>query len=155
MVMAWRFGAVGVDAVMAVIRDPATFADWMIAVPSELRPGPNWPETGSFVERDTGRELRGRHMHNRHLIVAIVERWRPDHELVVRLRSGLGGWVQVAIKVQSRPGGALIEVRSEPLTATARLRYAGAARTRAEERCAQVAERLIELATPKPQPDWP
>jgi hypothetical protein len=49
--------------------------------------------------------------------------------------------------VQPRPGGSLIEVRSEPLTATARLRYTGTARGRAEERCAQVAENLIALAT--------
>lgn len=145
--MAWRFGAVGVDAVTAVLRDPATFADWMVAVPSELRPAHNWPESGSTLERDTGKELRARHAHNRHLIVAVVESWRPDHELVVRLRSGLGGWVRIAVKVQPRPGGSLIEVRSDPLTATARLRHAGAARGRAEERCAQVAERLIELAT--------
>ncbi|MFI5694567.1 hypothetical protein ACIA58_22130 [Kribbella sp. NPDC051586] len=132
---------------MAVIRDPETFADWMVAVPSPLRAGFSWPETGCVVERDTGKELRGRHMHNRHLIVAVVDRWRPDHELVVRLRSGLGGWVRVAVKVQSRPGGALIEVRAEPLTASARLRFAGAGRNAAEQRCALVAERLITLAT--------
>jgi hypothetical protein len=147
MVMAWRFGAVDVDAVMTVLRDPATFADWMIAVPPELRAAANWPQVGSVIQRWDGREPRMRHAHNRQLVVAIVESWQPDHELVVRLRSGLGGWVQIAVKVQSRPGGSLIEVRAEPLTATARLRYTGTARGRAEERCAQVAERLIELAT--------
>ena len=147
MVMAWRFGAVDVDAVMSVLRDATTFADWMVAVPPELRPGLNWPQVGSVILRDDGREPRARHAHNRQLLVAIVERWRPDSELVVRLRSGLGGWVQVAVKVQPRPGGSLIEVRSEPLTATARLRYTGTARGRAEERCAQVAENLIALAT--------
>lgn len=147
MVMAWRFGAVDVDAVMSVLRDAETFADWMVAVPPELRPGLNWPEVGSFILRDDGREQRARHSHSRQLLVAVVERWRPDSELVVRLRSGLGGWVQVAVKVQPRPGGSLIEVRSEPLTATARLRYTGTSRGRAEERCAQVAENLIALAT--------
>ncbi|TDW83783.1 hypothetical protein EV137_6585 [Kribbella pratensis] len=147
MVMAWRFGAVDVDAVMSVLRDATAFADWMVAVPPELRAGLNWPQVGSVILRDDGREPRARHAHNRQLLVAIVERWRPDSELVVRLRSGLGGWVQVAVKVQPRPGGSLIEVRSEPLTATARLRYTGTARGRAEERCAQVAENLIALAT--------
>ncbi|MGZ0153477.1 hypothetical protein ACXJJ3_40870 [Kribbella sp. WER1] len=147
MVMAWRFGAVGVDAVMAVIQDPALFADWMVAVPPEVRAGANWPQKGSVVQRYDGREPRMRHAENRHLTVALVERWRPEDELVLRLRSGLGGWVRIWIKVQSRPGGALIEVRAEPLTATARLRYTGTSRGRAEERCVQVAERLIELAT--------
>ncbi len=147
MVMAWRFGAVDVDAVMSVLRDAETFADWMVAVPPELRAGLNWPQVGSVILRDDGREPRARHAHNRQLLVAVVERWRPDSELVVRLRSGLGGWVKVAVKVQPRPGGSLIEVRSEPLTATARLRYTGSARGRAEERCAQVAENLIALAT--------
>ncbi|MGW6199947.1 hypothetical protein ACWF0M_27650 [Kribbella sp. NPDC055110] len=147
MVMAWRFGAVDVDAVMGVLRDAETFADWMVAVPPELRAGPNWPQVGSVILRDDGREPRARHAHNRQLLVAVVERWRPESELVVRLRSGLGGWVEVAVKVQPRPGGALIEVRSEPLTATARLRYSGTSRGRAEERCAQVAENLITLAT--------
>ncbi|WP_329000336.1 hypothetical protein OHA18_38620 [Kribbella sp. NBC_00709] len=132
---------------MAVIRDPAGFAEWMVAVPPALRVGPNWPDAGCVVERDTGREIRGRHMHNRHLVVAVVDSWRPDHELVVRLRSGLGGWVQIAVKVQPRPGGALIEVRAEPLTASARVRYVGAGRNSAEQRCAEVAERLIALAT--------
>ena len=154
MVMVWRFGAVSVDAVMAVIRDPATFADWMVAVPSPLRAGPNWPETGSVVQRDTGREMRGRHMQNRSLIVAIVDRWRPDRELIVRLRSGLGGWVQIAVSVQPRPGGSLIEVSAEPLTASARLRYAGTGRNAAERRCALVAERLIALATPSPVDEY-
>lgn len=147
MVMAWRFGAVDVDAVMSVLRDAETFAQWMVAVPPELRAGLNWPQVGSVILRDDGREPRARHAHNRQLLVAVVERWRPDSELVVRLRSGLGGWVEVAVKVQARPGGSLIEVRSEPLTATARLRYTGTARGRAEERCAQVAENLIALAT--------
>jgi hypothetical protein len=147
MVMAWRFGAVSVDAVMAVVRDPATFADWMIAVPPELRAGPNWPEQGSVIQRYDGREPRAKHAHHRHLVVAVVERWRPEDELSVRLRSGLGGWVRITIKVHSRPGGALIEVHAEPLTAAARLRFTGTARGRAEERCAQVAERLITLAT--------
>jgi hypothetical protein len=154
MVMAWRFGAVSVDAVMAVIRDPSTFADWMVAVPSALRAGPSWPETGCVVQRDTGKEMRGRHMQNRGLIVAIVDRWRPDRELVVRLRSGLGGWVQIAVRVQPRPGGSLIEVSAEPVTASARLRYAGAGRNAAEQRCALVAERLIALATPEPVDDF-
>lgn len=154
MVMAWRFGAVSVDAVMAVIRDPSTFADWMVAVPSALRAGPSWPETGCVVQRDTGKEMRGRHMQNRGLIVAVVDRWRPDRELVVRLRSGLGGWVQIAVRVQPRPGGALIEVSAEPVTASARLRYAGAGRNAAEQRCALVAERLIALATPEPVDDF-
>jgi len=154
MVMVWRFGAVSVDAVMAVIRDPATFADWMVAVPSPLRAGPNWPETGSVIQRDTGREMRGRHMQNRSLIVAIVDRWRPDRELIVRLRSGLGGWVQIAVSVQARPGGSLIEVSAEPLTASARLRYAGTGRNAAERRCALVAERLIALATPSPVDEY-
>jgi len=154
MVMVWRFGAVSVDAVMAVIRDPATFADWMVAVPSPLRAGPSWPETGSVVQRDTGREMRGRHMQNRSLIVAIVDRWRPDRELIVRLRSGLGGWVQIAVSVQARPGGSLIEVSAEPLTASARLRYAGTGRNAAERRCALVAERLIALATLRPVDEY-
>jgi len=152
-VMAWRFGAVDVDAVMTVIRDPATFADWMIAVPPELRAGFNWPQVGSVILRDDGREPRARHAHNRQLVVAVVESWRPDHELVIRLRSGLGGWVRIAVNVQPRPGGSLIEVRADPLTATARLRFTGPARGRAEERCAQVAERLIELATTDNDPD--
>jgi len=160
MVMAWRFGAVDVDAVMTVIRDPATFADWMIAVPPELRAAANWPQAGSVIQRDDGRAPRARHAHNRQLVVAIVETWRPDHELVVRLRSGLGGWVRISVNVQPRPGGALIEVRADPLTATARLRFTGSARGRAEQRsrgraeqrCAEVAERLIELAT---TPDMP
>ncbi|NUR98859.1 MAG: hypothetical protein HOV67_26835 [Kribbellaceae bacterium] len=146
MVMAWRFGAVGVDAVMAVIRDPSTFALWMAAVPPEVRASPNWPRKGSVVQRYDGREPRMRHAQNRHLTVALVERWRPDDELVLRLRSGLGGWVRIWITVQARPGGAIIEVRAEPLTATARLRFTSSSRS-AEERCAQVAERLIELAT--------
>ncbi|TCC24636.1 hypothetical protein [Kribbella speibonae] len=132
---------------MSVLRDAETFAQWMVAVPPELRAGLNWPQVGSVILRDDGREPRARHAHNRQLLVAVVERWRPDSELVVRLRSGLGGWVEVAVKVQARPGGSLIEVRSEPLTATARLRYTGTARGRAEERCAQVAENLIALAT--------
>jgi hypothetical protein len=155
MVMAWRFGAVDVDAVMSVLRDAATFADWMVAVPPELRAGSNWPQVGSVILRDDGREPRARHAHNRQLLVAVVERWRPDSELVVRLRSGLGGWVQVAVKVQPRPGGSLIEVRSDPLTAAARLRYTGTSRGRAEERCAQVAERLIALATVEEPSDTP
>jgi hypothetical protein len=154
MVMVWRFGAVSVDAVMAVIRDPATFADWMVAVPSPLKAGPSWPETGCVVQRDTGREMRGRHMQNRGLIVAIVDRWRPDRELTVRLRSGLGGWVQITVRVQPRPGGSLIEVSAEPITAAARLRYAGTGRNAAEQRCALVAERLITLATPEPVDDF-
>jgi len=147
MVMVWRFGAVGVDAVMEVIRDASTFAQWMVAVPPEVRATPNWPQKGSVVQRYDGQEPRMRHAQNRHLTVALVERWRPEDELVLRLRSGLGGWVRLTIKVQPRPGGALIEVHSEPLTATARLRYTGSARGRAEERCAHVAARLIELAT--------
>ncbi|NIK58959.1 hypothetical protein [Kribbella shirazensis] len=147
MVMAWRFGAVTVDAVMAVVRDSATFAEWMVAVPPELRAGPNWPAPGSVIQRYDGREPRARHAHNRHLVVATVERWRPEDELAFRLRSGLGGWVRITIKVHSRPGGALIEVHADPLTAAARLRYTGTARGSAEERCAQVAERLITLAT--------
>jgi hypothetical protein len=147
MVMAWRFGAVSADAVMTVVRDPATFADWMIAVPRDLRAGANWPEEGSVIQRYDGREPRARHAHNRHLVVATVERWRPEDELAVRLRSGLGGWVRITIKAHPRPGGALIEVHAEPLTATARLRYTGTARGRAEERCAEVADRLIALAT--------
>ncbi|MEU8227360.1 hypothetical protein [Kribbella sp. NPDC048915] len=153
MVMAWRFGAVDVDAVMSVMRDAATFADWMLAVPPDLRASANWPQPGSVIERHDGREPRARHAHNRHLSVAIVETWHPDHELVLRLRSGLGGWVRVTVNVQPRPGGALLEVRADPLTATARLRYTGTARTRAEERCAQVAERLIALATQEPATD--
>jgi hypothetical protein len=151
MVMAWRFGAVDVDAVMSVIRDAETFADWMLAVPPELRAAANWPQPGSVIQRDDGREQRAKHAHNRHLVVAVVESWQPDQELVFRLRSGLGGWVRVTLNVQPRPGGALIEVRADPLTATARLRYTGPARTQAEERCAHVAERLIELAT-RPTP---
>ncbi|WP_427892767.1 hypothetical protein ACQHIV_07665 [Kribbella sp. GL6] len=147
MVMAWRFGAVGVDAVMDVIQDGSRFADWMVAVPPEVRAGPNWPRKGSVVQRYDGREPRMRHAENRHLTVALVERWRPEDDLVLRLRSGLGGWVRIWIRVQSRPGGALIEVHAEPITATARLRFTGSARGAAEERCAQVAERLIELAT--------
>lgn len=147
MVMAWRFGAVGVDAVMDVIRDPRQFANWMVAVPPEVRASYNWPQKGSVIQRYAGEEPRMRHAQNRHLTVALVERWRPEDELIFRLRSGLGGWVRVTIKVQPRPGGALIEVHSDPLTATARLRYAGASRSRAEERCALVAERLIELAS--------
>lgn len=147
MVMVWRFGAVGVDAVMDVIRDPRKFADWMVAVPPGVRASPNWPQNGSVVQRYDGEEPRMRHAQNRHLTVALVERWRPEDELILRLRSGLGGWVRVTVKVQPRPGGALIEVHSDPLTATARLRYTGASRGRAEERCAHVAERLIELAS--------
>jgi hypothetical protein len=152
MVMAWRFGAVGVDAVMAVIQDPATFPDWMPAVPPEVRAGPNWPRKGSVVQRYDGSEPRMRHAQNRHLTVALVERWRPEDELILRLRSGLGGWVRIWIKVQPRPGGAIIEVRAEPLTATARLRFTGSSRG-PEERCVQVAERLIELATTREPAD--
>ncbi|HWD83452.1 MAG TPA: hypothetical protein VG497_31350 [Kribbella sp.] len=134
---------------MAVVQDPATFAEWMVAVPPQVRAGPNWPQKGSVIQRYDGREPRMRHAQNRHLTVALVERWRPDDELILRLRSGLGGWVRIWIKVQARPGGAIIEVRAEPLTATARLRFTSGSRG-AEERCAQVAERLIELATSEP-----
>ncbi|MFF0267574.1 hypothetical protein [Kribbella sp. NPDC004536] len=149
MVMAWRFGAVGVDAVMAVIQDPSTFADWMAGVPPQVRASPNWPQKGSVVQRYDGQEPRMRHAQNRHLTVALVERWRPEDELILRLRSGLGGWVRIWISVHARPGGAIIEVRAEPLSATARLRFSSSSRN-AEERCAQVAERLIELATTEP-----
>jgi hypothetical protein len=147
MVMAWRFGAVDASAVMGVVRDSTLFADWMVAVPSELRADPRWPDAGSVVQRDPGEEPRGRHTFNRHLTVAVVESWSPDQELVLRLRSGLGGWIRITIRVQPRPGGSLIEVRADPLSASARLRYSGPARSGVEERCALVAERLIELAT--------
>jgi hypothetical protein len=147
MVMAWRFGAVGVDAVMAVLQDPVTFPEWMVAAPQQVRASPNWPEQGSVIQRYEGREPRMRHAQNRHLTVAIVESWRAEDELVFKLRSGLGGWVRLTIKVHARPGGALIEVHADPLTAAARLRFTGAARANAEERCARVAENLIDLAT--------
>ncbi|MEU4192373.1 hypothetical protein AB0E69_10760 [Kribbella sp. NPDC026611] len=146
MVMAWRFGLVDAAAVTDVIRDPALLAQWMVGVPERLHADLRWPAAGSFVQRYDGQETRGRHKYNRHLIVAIVETWTPDVELVCRLRSGLGGWVRLAIALQPRPGGCLIEVRSEPLTATARLRYAGPAQSRAEDRCGAVAEGLINLA---------
>ncbi|MEU4293500.1 hypothetical protein AB0E63_35210 [Kribbella sp. NPDC026596] len=153
MVMAWRFGAIGVDAVMAVVQDAERIADWVVAVPPDVRADARWPQAGSVVRKDTDREPHGRHAYDRHLTVAVVETWRPDQELVLRLRSGLGGWIRLTIRLQPRPGGCLIEVRSDPLTASARLRYAGPARSRAEERCALVAERLIELATsPVPEP---
>lgn len=54
--------------------------------------------------------------------------------------------MRVAVTVQPRPGGSLIEVRAEPLSASARLRYAGPARYGAEQRCAEVANSLITLA---------
>ncbi|WP_405072012.1 hypothetical protein OG558_22230 [Kribbella sp. NBC_01510] len=40
-----------------------------------------------------------------------------------------------------------MEVWADPLSASAWLRYGGPARSRVEERCALVAERLIDLAT--------
>jgi hypothetical protein len=147
MVMAWRFGAVDADAVMAVVADAELFGDWMVGVPVPVHTDRRWPEAGSVVRKDTDREPHGRHAYDRHLTVAVVEAWLPPQELVLRLRSGLGGWVRLTIRVQPRPGGCLIEVKAVPITASAMLRYAGPARSRAEERCAIVAESLIHLAT--------
>jgi len=147
MVMAWRFGAVSADAVMAVIADGGQFADWMVGVPAPTLADRRWPEVGGVVRKAGDREPHGRHSYDRHLTVAVAESWQPPQELVIRLRSGLGGWVRLTIRVQPRPGGCLIEVRADPITASARLRYGGPARSRAEERCATVAESLIRLAT--------
>ncbi|HET6989201.1 MAG TPA: hypothetical protein VFI00_21420 [Kribbella sp.] len=147
MVMAWRFGAVSADAVMAVVADADLFEDWVVGVPTPVNADRRWPEEGSVVRKDTDREPHGRHAYDRHLTVAVVESWVPPQELVLRLRSGLGGWIRLTIKVQPRPGGCLIEVKADPITASARLRYAGPARSRAEERCVTVAESLIHLAT--------
>ena len=146
MVMAWRFGAVDADAVMAVVATAELFGDWMVGVPVPVHMDHRWPESGSIVRKDTDREPRGKHAYDRHLTVAVVESWKPPQELVLRLRSGLGGWVRVTIRLQSRPGGCLVEVRADPMSATALLRYAGPARSRAEERCVMVAESLIRLA---------
>lgn len=147
MVMAWRFGAVDADAVMAVVADAELFGDWMVGVPAPVHADRTWPKTGGVVRKDTDREPHGRHAYDRHLTVAVVESWRPPQELVLRLRSGLGGWIRLTIRVQPRPGGCLIEVRADPITASALLRYAGPARSHAEGRCATVAESLIHLAT--------
>ena len=146
MVMAWRFGAVSAEAMMAVVATAELFEDWVVGVPTPVDADRRWPEAGSIVRKDTDREPHGRHSYDRHLTVAVVESWLPPQELVLRLRSGLGGWIRLTIRVQPRPGGSLIEVRADPITASARLRYAGPARSRAEERCVMVAESLIQLA---------
>jgi hypothetical protein len=145
MVMAWRFGAVSPDAVLAIIATDEHFTSWMIGVPEAVRMDARWPSTGSVVSQKTGQVPRARHATTRHLTVAVVEYWEPASGISVRLHSGFGGWVRVMITVQPRPGGCLIEVSAEPLTATARLRYAGPARLRAEQRCAEVADSLISL----------
>lgn len=145
--MTWRFGAVGAETVMAVVSDAKRFSDWIVAVPMAGRIDPKWPYAGAIVRKDTDREPHGRHAYARHLTIAVVETWDPPHEFVLRLRSGLGGWIRLSVRVQPRPGGCLVEVRSDPLTVSARLRYAGADRFRAAERCAAVAENLLRLAT--------
>jgi hypothetical protein len=146
MVMAWRFGAVSPAAVLAVIAVDELFTTWMIGVPEAVRMDTRWPNTGSVVSQRTEREARARHSTSRHLTVAIVESWEAARGISLQLHSGLGGWVRVVIAVQPRPGGSLIEVSAEPLTASARLRYAGPARSRAEKRCTDVADSLISLA---------
>ncbi|WP_406053221.1 hypothetical protein [Kribbella sp. NBC_00889] len=147
MVMAWRFGAVGAESVMAVVSDASLFGAWIVAVPPVGHIDPKWPYVGAVVRKATDREPHGRHSYDRHLTIAVVEAWEPPHEFVLRLRSGLGGWIRLSVRVQPRPGGCLVEVRSDPLTVSARLRYAGSARSHAEERCAAVAENLLRLAT--------
>src|SRR5689334_1537614 len=98
MVMAWRFGAVGIESVMAVIAEADTFGEWTAAVPSTLRADGRWPQDGSVIRREAARQSRGRHAVDGHLIVAIVESWRPGHELVLRVRGSFGGWVRLTIR---------------------------------------------------------
>jgi len=144
MVMAWRSGAVDSEAVVRVIMDGDRFSRWMVSVPADVRPDSRWLAAGSIVTEVGDREPEGTHMYHRRSIVAVVESWAPP-QMVLRLRRGLGGWVRSTITVQSRSGGSLIEVRAEPITASARLRYAGPSRSRPEDRCAAVVESLIRL----------
>ncbi|MFK4088020.1 hypothetical protein ACI2LF_28170 [Kribbella sp. NPDC020789] len=155
MVMAWRFGAVSAQAVTAVIRDPALFTEWMIAVPPKVRVHSSWPAVGSVVERDDGRDVRGRHTYNPQLVVAISDSWRENEELGLRQRSNLGGWIRLTIKLQPRPGGCLIEVWARAASRAARIRYAGPGRAQVEARCAALAQRLIDLAAALESADDP
>ncbi|MET7283736.1 hypothetical protein ABZS29_36240 [Kribbella sp. NPDC005582] len=143
------------QAVTAVISDPALFTEWMIAVPAKVRVPPNWPAAGSVVERDDGRDARGRHTYIPQLVVAISDSWRGDEELGLRQRSSLGGWVRLTIKLQPRPGGCLVEVWARAASASALLRYVGPGRAQVESRCATVAQRLIDLAAAVESADDP